>query len=415
MLFGSLRQPQRPTLPAMSAAAQPSIYLDHSAAAPLCAAARSAIASWLEDQAGNPSSLHLPGQQARRRIDAARESLAALLRCHPDELIFTSGATEANTLAWLGVARAQAPSQRNAGAITCATEHPSVLAAADLLAGQGWTVRRAPVDHQSHLQADALDEALAAPDSRLVSLMAVNNETGVRHDIDTIARRAHANDTLFHCDATQAVGRLPVDLSTTPVDLLSLSGHKFGAPAGIGALFVRRGTPFEAPLTGHQEHGLRPGTENMPGIIALGAAAAAAPSRIATGATIRHLRDRLWQGIQARIDGATRNGPNDPTAESGHVLNVSFDHTPGDLLAMALDLEGVAVSTGSACTSGTLAPSHVLLAMGPDEATWRTRCKNAIRFSLGPENTEQDIDRVLDILPPVMKRCQTLTYHNTTT
>jgi cysteine desulfurase len=272
------------------------------------------------------------------------------------------------------------------------------------LARQGWQVELLEVDAGGRVDHAHVDAAIAPANCRLLSMMAVNNETGVRHDLVAIGELAHKHGVLYHCDATQLAGRRALDWADWPVDLLSLSGHKLGAPAGVGALIVRRGTPFQAPLAGHQEQGLRSGTENVAGIVGLGAAAAVAGARIAAADRVRGLRDRLWQGIHETIADVHRNGDVAPDRESGHVLNLCVDGAPGELVAMGLDLENVAVSTGSACTSGTLEPSHVLLAMGDDSERWRTRCRTAIRLSLGPENTADDVARVLQVLPLVVLR-----------
>ena len=394
----------------MAADRAKTIYLDHSASAPLVAAARQAISALLSAGVANPSSIHLPGQLARRVVDDAREAVAALVGARPDEVVFTSGATEANFLAWRGVLAALPAAAGQAGraskgrAATCRAEHPSTLAAAKLAASHGWQIDWLEVDGQGQLDLAEVAAALSRPTSRLLSLMAVNNETGLRHPTQELAVLARRHGLVHHCDATQAVGRQVVDVAAWGVDLLSLSGHKLGAPAGVGALIVRRGTTFKPPLEGHQEQGVRPGSENLLGIAALAAAAAAAPERIARSDAIRALRDRAWSGIEASIDGVQRHGAVPAADESGHILNIGFDGVPGDLLAMALDLEEIAVSTGSACSSGTLAPSHVLLAMAGEDPARRRSCAEAIRLGLGPETHAEEIKRLLGVLPVLVER-----------
>lgn len=383
------------------------IYLDHSAGAPLCAAARAAIAELLDGDLANASSIHLPGQRARRIVDAAREAVAALVGARPGEVVFTSGATEANLLAWRGVMSALGPAGQGPWrGVSCRTEHPSVLAAAEVASKAGWQLLWLDVNRHGALDLDAVERLLSgapgATPGGLLSLMAVNNETGLCHPTAPLAALARRHGLVHHCDATQAVGRLAVDMCAWDLDLLSLSGHKFGAPAGVGALVIRRGATFAPPVAGHQEHGMRAGTENLLGIAALGAAAAAAPARLAQAERVRALRDHAWQVLAATISGARRNGAE--ANESGHILNVAFADVPGDLLAMALDLEDVSVSTGSACTSGTLAPSHVLLAMAGDDPVRQRGCAEAIRISLGPDTTAAEVDRLLILLPDVVER-----------
>ncbi len=331
------------------------IYLDHNATTPLVEPARRALLDALDRDFGNPSSIHHAGQRARRALDHARERVAALIGANTEEIVFTSGATEANLLAFRGIAAASPGDEIHVQrAVRTAVEHPSVCKAADQLAGDGWTIDVAPVDGCGRLDLEALEPLLDPPGCRLLSAMAVNNELGVVFPSARLSAMARPRGLTHHCDATQAVGRISVDVNDWDVDLLSLSGHKFGAPPGVGALFVRQGTPLSAVIAGHQEAGLRGGSENLPGIIAMAAAADHAGDRIAAAGQIRSLRDRLWTGIEDAVTGVVRNGSVAAEDETGHTLNVSIADVAGDTLVIALDLEGVAASHGAACASGSI-------------------------------------------------------------
>lgn len=393
------------------------VYFDHNASAPLIPAVRSAIAALLQAPAGNASSVHLPGQQARRAIDLAREQVASALGCPPADVVFTSGGSEANLLAWRGAAGGPGPRTRPDGAnavptvpdhraraITTTVEHPSVLAAARIWADGGGCVDWLGVDPQGRVDLEQAEALIARRPVTLLSCMAVNNELGVRNPTEKLSELARRAGALHHCDATQALGRVPVDVRAWGVDLLTISGHKIGAPAGVGALYVRQGAPFAPPASGHQERGLRGGTENLLGVVGLGVAAARIGERLAAAQRVRTLRDRLWLGVQALVPDVTRNGAVAAHEETGQTLNLSFAGVPGDRLLMALDLEDIAASAGAACASGSLEPSHVLMAMGNGDAAWQARARQAVRFSLGPESTEQDIARLLAVLPALVAR-----------
>jgi len=381
----------RPSAPA------PRIYLDHNASAPLVPAARAAVIGVLDTISGNPSSVHGFGQLARAVMDRARQQVAAMLGAEPAEIVFTSGATEANVLAVRGVLPVA-----GGRLVTTAVEHPSLLAVARQVAVEGAQVTCVGVAPSGLPDTQAWTAALQSG-ATLASAMAVNNELGVVSPLAALAESAHAAGALFHVDLTQAVGRIPLNLRTWGVDLASLSGHKLGAPAGVGVLWVRRGVIVRAVQGGHQEQGLRAGTENLCGIAGLGAAATMVSERLASIPRQRELRDQLWQGLRA-IDGCQRHGEVDAAHETGQTLNVRFAGVEGASLLMALDLEDIAVSSGAACASGSLEPSHVLLALGEATPAWRDAARGAVRFSLGPETSAADIDRVLAVLPALVAR-----------
>lgn len=377
------------------------IYLDHNASAPLSEPARSAIHTWLAGGAGNPSSIHMPGQRARAIVEQAREDVAASIGAEPAEVVFTSGATEANHIAWLGIA---AETSRTC-AVASTIEHPSVFAAA---ARTRLRLRRIPVDaggllHVEEVHAGIND--LGGPSAvGLVSIMSVNNETGGALPVAAIARFAREHGIIMHTDATQLYGRKALNVAELGVDLLTLSGHKVGALPGIGALYVRRGTALAGQLGGHQEDGLRGGTENVVGIASLGAAAARIDQRIKDNPRQRALRDELRTILIGRVPDVQVHGPQRPDDEVGNVLNVAFAGVPGPQLVMALDVEGLAVSSGAACASGTLEPSHVLTAMEGANAA------GAIRISLGVETTDDEIARSASIVENIVARIRSRRY-----
>lgn len=345
---------------------------------------------------GNPSSVHEEGSRARKAVERARAQVASLLGVAPIEVLFTAGATEANNTVLLRVAAAL-PGGRHI--VTSSVEHPSIEAPLVALEAAGWAVTRLPVDREGRLRAEQVVEALR-DDTVLVTLILANNETGVLQPLAPIAAALAARGIPLHLDATQAVGKLPLDLGPLPVALLSLSAHKFGGPKGAGALIVRGLPAFEPLLAGGgQERRLRGGTENVPGIVGLGEACALAQAELPELVSrYACLRDRLWQGLQEKVPGLRRNGPADSVLPN--TLNVTFERTAGELLLQALDLEGIAVSSGAACASGSIEPSRVLLAMGltPEQA------RGTLRFSLGHGSDEAAIDRVLGLLPDLVAR-----------
>ena len=379
-------------------------YLDHNATSPLCEAAREAVRPWLGESFGNASSVHFAGRAARHAVDGARAQVALAIGASPSEIVFTSGGTESNGLALFGAVRAW---RRKHGAvphvIVSSIEHPAVLRTAESFERDGAVVTRVAPTPEGLVPAEAV---LAAwrPDTCLVSLMLANNETGVLQPVGELARRANAAGALVHTDAVQAVGRVPVDVRTLGVDLLALSGHKLGAMQGVGALFVRRGVALESPwFGGNHERGRRPGTENVAGIVSLGAAMEARVRELSQSAErMAALRDRLEVGLRARLPDLRVNGERAPRL--CNTTSLTLPGLEGEALLLNLDLEGIAASSGSACSSGTMAPSHVLLAMGLSAEDAHA----SLRFSLDPRTTTADIDAVLRHLPALCARLATL-------
>jgi cysteine desulfurase len=352
---------------------------------------------------GNASSMHAFGQRARKLAEEARVRVAGLIGARPDEIVFTSGGTESNNLAVKGALEAGRGHDRHL--VISAIEHPCVMEAASYAERRGWKVSRVKVDGHALVDPGEVKKALdglpaAAGRSVLVSVMLANNETGTIEPVGKIARIAKEHGGDVHTDATQAVGRHPVDVKELGVDYLTLSAHKFHGPQGAGALYVRRGARL-APLLhgGGQEGGRRSGTLNVPGIAGLGAAADLARRELDSRARrVAALRDRLEKGIVDRIEGCHLNG-HPESRLPGH-LNVSFDSVEGEALLFDLDMAGVACSTGSACSSGSVEPSHVLAAMGLS----RARARGALRFSLSHLNSEEEVDAILGLLPQAVER-----------
>jgi len=379
------------------------IYLDHNATTPVDEAVADAMGRALRDTYGNPSSVHHFGQRAKALLDDARTEVAAVVGGDPSEIVFTSGGTEADNFALRGVADAlEATGRRHL--VAPAIEHEAVINTLKALSRRGWTTTLLPVEASGVVAVDALREVVT-DQTALVSVMLANNEIGTIQPVEAVATLAHERGALVHTDAVQAVGKLPVDVKALGVDFLSLSAHKFNGPKGVGALWIRRGARLTALLTGgRHERNRRAGTENIPGIVGLGAAARVARTKLADEPErLRVLRDRLEEGVLERVPGTARNGAADPRVTN--TSNISFDGVEAESLLIALDLEGIAVSTGSACSSGTLEPSHVLRAMGLP--THRTQ--NSLRFSLGAGNTAAEIDLVLERLPRAVARLRALT------
>ncbi len=367
-------------------------YLDHNASAPLRPEAARALAA--VEPLGNPSSIHREGREARERLDEARERLAALLRCRPRELVFTSGGSEANALAlWGSFLGRRDPARTRI--LASAIEHPSVLSTLGQLARVGARVELLPVGVDGSVQLEQIPAKLG-PDVALVSLMLANNETGVIQPVAELARAAHEVAAVVHCDAVQAAGRLPLEPRELGADLLSLSAHKFGGGPGAGLLYVRDGLPLAALAAGHQEGGRRAGTETVGSQLAMAAALEAAErDRASNVERISALRERLEAGLLA-LRGARSVGASAPRL--CNTSNVCFEGASGEALVIALDVAGFAVSSGAACASGTLEPSHVLLAMGLEPEVARS----SLRFSLGPSNTAEEIDRLLAAFPAIL-------------
>ena len=370
------------------------VYLDHAATTPLRPEAREAMLDVLSRRWGNPSSVHRWGREARAALEDARARLAAVIGVSPAEVVFTRGGTEADNLAVLGSARAA-----DGRPVACsAVEHRAVLAAAKA-AGDGG-VRTIPVDASGVVDPDALAEIVREARPALVAVMWANNEVGAVQPVERIAEACAEAGVTFHSDAVQALGKLPVRVDRVPADLLAFSAHKLGGPRGAGALYVRRGTRLDPLLHGGgQERGLRPGTEDVASAVAFAVAAELAEAeREETMARIGALRDRLEAGLCERVPGLVINAAAAPRLPT--ITNVSVPGADPEMLLMALDVEGVAASSGSACSSGAVEPSHVLTAMGvPAELAGPS-----VRFSLGRDTTDGDIDRVLEVFPRVVER-----------
>jgi len=389
------------------------IYMDANATTPLLPEVFEAMRPFWIEHFGNASSIHQQGQYARAAVDHARESVARLLRCRASEIVFTSGGTESDNLALFGTM------SEGAHLITTAIEHHAVLHAAESLAARNIEVTFLPCTPQGLIEPAALEAAIR-PNTKLVSIMFANNETGVIQPIAELARITHAAGALFHTDAVQATGKLPLDLSPRgplkDVDLLTLSGHKIHAPKGIGALFVRRSVRLSPMLHGgSHERQRRAGTENVTGVVGLGKAAELAQHWLAEDSATNGpsqlvcLRDRLEQGILAQVEECGINGDGAPRVSN--TTNIYFDHVEAEALVIALDLKGLSVSGGSACQSGATEPSHVLTAMGLNPA----RARASIRFSLSKLTTEEEVEQALTLVPTAVARLRELspTWHKT--
>ncbi|SEU33404.1 cysteine desulfurase family protein [Stigmatella erecta] len=376
------------------------IYWDHNAATPLLPEVSQALArAFLEGGAGNASSIHQAGRDARRRLDGARARVAKVLGCEPKEVCFTGSGSEADALAIKGafVSRKE-PLRRRI--VTSALEHPAVLAALTQLEKQGAEVVRLRPGADGRVPAGALLEALT-PQTALCSLMWANNETGVVQPVREAALACRQRGILFHTDAVQAAGKLPVSLREVDADLLALSAHKFGGPAGAGVLVVRKDVDLQALVPGHQEGSHRGGTQNVPYAEALALALELSQARQeASSAQVGALRDFFEREVQARLPGVTVNGGGAPRVPN--TSNLCFHGADGEALLIALDLEGICASSGSACASGTLSPSHVLLAMGLTPA----QAHGSLRFSLGPGTTQDEVQRVVRALETHVPRAR---------
>ncbi len=379
------------------------IYFDHNATTPVDPAVTEAVTRAMADTFGNASSVHHFGQQAKALLDDARSAVAALIAAEPSEVVFTSGGTESDNFALRGVAEVLEPTGRR-HLIASSIEHEAVLVTLRALARRGWRTTLLPVDQSGIVKADALKSAMT-DDTAIVSVMHANNEIGTIQPIAELAAIAHSRGALFHTDAVQSIGKIPVDVRALGVDLLSLSAHKFNGPKGAGALWIKRGARVSAILTGGKhERNRRAGTENVPGISGLGIAAQLAARKLAgESARLGALRNRLEEAILAKVPGTVINGAREPRVPN--TTNISFDAVEAESLLIALDLDGVAVSTGSACSSGTLEPSHVLRAMGLPAP----RTQNSIRMSLGAGNTDAEVDFVVSKLPGIVEKLRSLT------
>jgi cysteine desulfurase len=379
------------------------IYFDHNATTPVDPAVAEAVARVMTDTFGNASSVHHFGQRAKAVLDEARSSVSTLIAAEPSEVVFTSGGTESDNLALRGVAEALEPTGRR-HLIASSIEHEAVLVTLRALARRGWRTTLLSVDQSGIVRPEALAEAIT-DDTAIVSVMHANNEIGTIQPIADLARIAHGRGALFHTDAVQSIGKIPVDVRSLGVDLLSLSAHKFYGPKGVGALWIKRGARVTSVMTGGKhERSRRAGTENVAGIAGLGVAAQLAAQKLTSEATrLSALRNRLEEAILARVPGTAINGVREPRVPN--TTNISFEAVEAESLLIALDLEGVAVSTGSACSSGTLEPSHVLRAMGLSSP----RTQNSIRMSLGASNTDVEVDFVVSKLPAIVEKLRSLT------
>ena len=379
------------------------IYFDHNATTPVDAAVAQTVARVLTTEFGNASSVHHFGQRAKAILDEARSAVAELIAAEPSEIVFTSGGTESDNFALRGVAEALEPTGKR-HLIASSIEHEAVLVTLRALARRGWRTTLLPVDQTGIVDPDTLRSAMT-DDTVVVSVMHANNEIGTIQPVAELATIAHERGALFHTDAVQSIGKIPVDVRALGADLLSLSAHKFNGPKGTGALWIKRGARVTSILTGGKhERNRRAGTENVAGIAGLGVAAQVAKKKLtAEAARLGALRDRLEEAILAKVPATTINGARQPRVPN--TTNISFDAVEAESLLIALDLEGVAVSTGSACSSGTLEPSHVLRAMGLPSP----RTQNSIRMSLGAGNTEAEVDFVVSKLPAIVDKLRSLT------
>ena len=376
------------------------IYLDHNATTPVHPQVLQAILPFMTDQFGNGSSIHTYGREARNAIDDAREQVAALINAKsPSEIVFTSTGTEADNYAIKGLAELQ--HSRNSGnhIITSSIEHHAVLHTCQYLEKRGFEITYLPVDRYGRIQLDDLREAIRDA-TILISIMHANNETGAIEPIAEICEVAQERRVPIHTDAVQSAGKLPVDVQALGVNMLSLSAHKIYGPKGIGVLYLRRGTRLENLLHGgSHERNRRAGSENVPSIVGLGEAAALAKKeREANVEHLEQLTDKLRQGLHERINYIHENS--DPENSLPGTLNISFEYIEGESLILRLDMEGICVSTGSACTSGSMEPSHVLAALGLPPRL----AQGTVRFSLGKDNTEAEIDEVIDKVPKIVEQ-----------
>lgn len=373
------------------------IYFDHSATTPVDTQVATLMVEYMTEKFGNPSSVHAFGRESRKAVDEARENMAALLGANANEIYFTSGGTEGDNLALKGVAYANR--KKGNHIITSSIEHHAILHTCEQLEKEGFTVTYLPVDEHGMVRLDDIKQAITDK-TILISIMLANNEVGTIQPVKEIGSLAREKGIYFHTDAVQAVGSIPIDVKDMNIDLLSLSGHKFHGPKGAGALYIRRGVRIEAiQHGGGHERNMRAGTENVPGIVGLGKAAEIAKNEMEKKiAHITSLRDKLINGIMEKIPHTKLNGH--PTERLPGNANFSFHYLEGESLLLNLDLKGIAASSGSACTSGSLDPSHVLLAMGLTHEV----AHGSLRLTLGRGNTEAEVDYCLEVLPEIVDR-----------
>src|SRR5579864_2913231 len=374
------------------------VYLDNNATTPVLHEVLEAMRPYFGEHFGNASSIHHHGQETRSAVERAREAVSRLLGCRPAEVVFTSGGTEADNLAIFGLVR------HGDHVIASTIEHHAVLNSCKHLQERGIEVTYVPVDGRCLVNPDDVRHALRR-NTKLVTIMMANNETGVVEPVEEIGKICAEADVYFHTDAVQAASKIPIRVKEIGCDLLSISGHKFHAPQGVGALYVRKGTMLEPILYGgSHERSRRAGTENVPGIVGLGKAAELATKAFAAGEdrAMAALRDKLQTSILDKVDSAGVNGQGAPRVPN--TANIYFDYIEGEALVIALDLKGLSISTGAACSSGAIEPSHVLTAMGltPD------RARASLRFSIGKQNTGEDVDLLLSVLPETVARLREL-------
>lgn len=387
------------------------IYLDYNATTPVDPAVLEAMLPYFSGAFGNAGSIHSEGQRARGAVDAARDSVAAFVGAKPGEIVFTSGGTEADNLAIFGIARGAAKAGmpgKGRHVVTTSIEHHAVLNACQQIEKEGVAVTYVPVGRGGVVDPEDVRRALR-PETALISVMHANNELGTIQPIEEIGRIAKEADVYFHCDAVQSAGKLPLDVNVLGADLLSISAHKIYGPKGVGALYVRSGTLLDPQFHGgHHERDRRPGTENVAGIVGLGKAADLARQRLATNerSEIAALRDRFEEALLSAIPSIGVNG--DRAQRVCNTTNLTFPAAGGEALCIALDLQGLACSTGAACSSGAVEPSHVLLAIGlsPDEA------RSSLRISLGRSTTREEIERAIALMPNAVQRLRELSPHS---
>ena len=376
------------------------IYVDNNATTQVDESVLEEMLPYLRESYGNPSSMHSFGGDVAAHITQARERVADLINAEPDEIVFTSCGTESDSTAIWATIEAY-PDRKHI--ITSRVEHPAIKNLFEHLSKKGYTVSFVPVDKKGNLDLDYLYEQLT-PETAIVSIMWANNETGVIYPVDEIAAAVREKGVVFHTDAVQAVGKLEVDVKKTMVDMLSLSGHKVHAPKGVGALYIKKGTKFSPFLIGgHQEHGRRGGTENVASLIGLGKAAKLAKEQLADAPQkIAALRDKLEKNLLEQIPNSMING--DPQHRLPNTTNISYEYVEGESILLMMNELGICASSGSACTSGSLEPSHVLRAMGVPF----TAAHGSIRYSLSDYNTEEEIDFIIEHTPPIIERLRQL-------
>jgi cysteine desulfurase len=377
------------------------IYLDYNATTPVRAEVLEAMLPYLQGACGNPSSIHHFGQEAKQGVEEAREKTARLIHADPSEIVFTGGGTEADNLAVKGIAHLNR--EKGCHIITSSIEHHAVLRTCHYLEKEGFKITYLPVDRYGLIDPDEVRKAITEK-TILVTIMHSNNEVGTVEPIEEISKIAKEYGILFHTDAVQSIGKIQVDTETLGIDLLSMSAHKFYGPKGVGALFVRRGIAIEPQLQGgHHEMNRRAGTENVPGIVGMGKAAELAAAEVEENQEkMRVLRDTFWQKVQQKIEAVHLNGH--PVKRLPNTLNLSFEMIEGESAVINLDLYGIAASAGSACTSGALETSHVLMAMGIPTLS----AQGSLRFSLGRETTKEEMDETVEVVTETVNRLRSM-------